>query len=194
MQQVETYSLESPMGGIAVTTKLECQAPRTCSAKSKSKRIPFPDSVFLAVPIALVDEGLLREMGGSELKRYLTLLRLANWQYGKNEIKASEEELEKMDRVAPRTSKNIKGWLEGRGLVQIRKTRPTTYVLISPEFWQPSERGKPRIRQVNPLQVEFVPPTFTKTWEEIGSKEKKERVPLKRERRAAGASLANGTH
>ena len=95
-------------------------------------RNPFPDEYFFAVPLCLFDRGLVRVMSGSEFKRYLTLLRLSNYKYGTRIIQHSLKELEKLDGVSERRAWQVNGKLQERGLVQVEKTKPTTYILVPP--------------------------------------------------------------
>ena len=60
---------------------------------NKRRRDAFPDVHFFKVYLPLYDTGLIRVMTGSELKRYLTLLRLSNYEYGRQEIRIGLKEL-----------------------------------------------------------------------------------------------------
>ena len=103
--------------------------------KKPKPRNPFPDDYFFHVPLCLLDRGLVRVMSGSEFKRYLTLLRLSNYKYGTRVLQRSLKELEKLDGVSERRAWQVNGKLQDRGLVQIEKTKPTTYILVLPACW-----------------------------------------------------------
>jgi len=123
-------------------------------------RNPFPDEYFFAVPLCLWDRGLVHGMTGSEVKRYLTLLRLSNYKYGTRIIQRSLKELEKLDGVSERRAWQVNGKLQERGLVQVEKTKPTTYILVPPACWPevdetgaylPPVEGKKRGGALEPL-------------------------------------------
>ncbi len=110
--------------------------PRVSSSRNGWKpRNPFPDEYFFAVPLCLWDRGLVHGMTGSELKRYLTLLRLYNYKYGTRIIQRSLKEFENLDGVSERRAWQVNGKLQERGLVQVEKTKPTTYILVLPACW-----------------------------------------------------------
>ncbi len=115
----------------------------TCVSSSRNgwkRRNPFPDEYFFAVPLCLLDRGLVRVMSGSEFKRYLTLLRKSNYQYGSHRIQCSLEDLEKLDGVSVRRAWCVNRKLQERGLVQIEKTKPTTYILVPPACWSHADQ------------------------------------------------------
>ena len=123
-------------------------------------RNPFPDEYFFAVPLRLLDGGIVRMMSGSEFKRYMTLLRKSNYRYGSHRIQCSLEELEKLDGVSVRRAWCVNRKLQERGLVQVEKTKPTTYILVLPTCWPevdetgaylPPVEGKKRGGALEPL-------------------------------------------
>jgi hypothetical protein len=92
----------------------------------KRARNPFPDSFFFPVPLRLFDDGVARTMSGAELKRYLTLLRVANFQYGKKSIRLGLDALAMFDGVSPRSAWLVHRKLQERGLITIERTRSRT--------------------------------------------------------------------
>ena len=74
-------------------------------------------------------------MSGSEFKRYMTLLRKSNYQYGSHRIQCSLEELEKLDGVSVRRAWLVNRKLQERGLVKVEDTKPITYILVPPAYW-----------------------------------------------------------
>ena len=74
-------------------------------------------------------------MGGSEFKRYMTLLRKSNYRYGSHRIQCSLEELEKLDGVSVRRAWLVNRKLQERGLVKVEDTKPITYILVPPACW-----------------------------------------------------------
>src|SRR5580692_2475063 len=62
------------------------------------------DGLWYAVPTELFDSGLVACLNPSWVVRYLTLLRLSNYQFGARVIIASHSELAKLDGVSPRTA------------------------------------------------------------------------------------------
>jgi hypothetical protein len=115
------------------------------SVTRSSGRNPFPGSYFFPVPIRLWDSGLIRVMWGCELKRYLTFLRLANWGYGRTQIRASCAKLATLDGVSARSAWSVHRRLMERGLICIDNTRPPTYTLVHPDYWADSEKSKSAI-------------------------------------------------
>ena len=109
--------------------------PVSSSWKKPKRRYPFHDEPFFAVPLCLLDRGLVRVMSGSEFKRYLTLLRLSNYKYGTRIIQRSLKELEKLDGVSVRRAWQVNGKLQERGLITVENTKPTTYILVPPACW-----------------------------------------------------------
>ncbi len=125
------------------------------------KRDPFPDVRFFKVYLPLYDTGLIRVMTGSELKRYLTLLRLSNYQYGRKEIRIDLKELRDWDGVSERCAFHVNAKLLEYGLVEIKDTRPTTYVLKHPDTWSvPPHKSEPHPSRPAEASTEFMPPTY----------------------------------
>ena len=99
-------------------------------------------------------------MSGSEFKRYMTLLRKSNYRYGSHRIQCSLDELEKLDGVSVRRAWCVNRKLQERGLIQVEKTKPTTYILVPPACWPevdetgaylPPVEGKKRGGALEPL-------------------------------------------
>ena len=101
----------------------------------RTRRNPFPTEHFFAVPLCLLDRGLVRVMSGSEVKRYLTLLRLSNYKYGTRVIQRSLKVLGKLDGVSERRAWQVNGKLQERGLITVENTKPTSYHLVPPACW-----------------------------------------------------------
>jgi hypothetical protein len=107
-------------------------------------RYPFVDrSFFFSLPLALIDSGLAAQMTGAEFKRYVTLLRIANYQYGNPEIRVSFGELEKLDGLSSRTARDITSRLAERGLIKISRTQPLTVTLVAPSCWPEADYDRP---------------------------------------------------
>lgn len=104
-------------------------------ARAGSKRNPFPLDLWFPVPLRLLDDGKLRVLTGSELKRYLTLLRIGNYERGATVFQYSLTELEKIDGVSPRTAHHVMRSLQERGLLTFTKTKPLTATIIPPSDW-----------------------------------------------------------
>jgi hypothetical protein len=98
-------------------------------------RNPFPDEHFFTIPLRLLDRGLVAAMSGSEVKRYLTLLRLSNYQYGSRKIKRELKTLRELDGVSNRRAWHVNRRLQERGLVILEDTKPITYHLVLPDNW-----------------------------------------------------------
>ena len=96
--------------------------------KRKSpERNPFPKHLHLRVPLALFDLGLVRSLSAVGLKRYLTLMRLANFSFGSQQLHVDFGQLSQIDGVSPRHARRINHELREFGLIQVLKTRPLTY-------------------------------------------------------------------
>jgi hypothetical protein len=99
-------------------------------------RNPFPDEPFYCVPIKLHECGLARELTGSEFKRYITLLRLANYHKRKH-FRVTLTRLRELDGVSPRRAHEVHPKLQKRGLILVeRNTNPYTYVVLLPSEWR----------------------------------------------------------
>ncbi|MGO8732189.1 MAG: hypothetical protein ACLQVM_05290 [Terriglobia bacterium] len=85
--------------------------------------------------IELIDSGLARLMGASEFRRYITLVRIANF-LGALSFAMSLEELEVIDGVSPRSAHHVNAKLGERKLVEVdRKCNPYRYRLFLPQEW-----------------------------------------------------------
>lgn len=104
--------------------------------RNKPKRNPFPDEPFFFVPIPLYESGLARTMSGTQFKRYVTLLRLANYDYGNPSVRLSMKQLEELDGVSGRAAYEARGNLEEWGMIVCDRTRPITYRLCPPGSWK----------------------------------------------------------
>ena len=132
-------------GGHSVSTTLR---------RPRSTRNPFPGEHFFMVPIALYDSGLVRRMRPSQVIRYVTLLRLANYR-STPEISIGLRSLQQMDGVSTRAARDAHTKLQECGLIRIAKTNPYTYTLVSPAYWEENfGRIRPRFRRASSLKVE----------------------------------------
>ncbi len=131
-------------------------------------RNPFPGEAFFPVPTKLYDGGFARIMGNGEFKRYATLLRVANYQYGERAIQMSLENLRVLDGIAPRTARQIHTKLQERGLIHVVKTRPLVYRLIPSSLWQDLGPLKPQFESLRRLQVRLI-------WNPPGHNEKRKK-------------------
>ncbi len=106
-------------------------------SSSRHKRYPFDPrkDFFFSVPLALYDSGWATQLSGNEFKRYVTLLRVSNFRYGKRQFQASQSYLMTLDGLPERTTKRVHGKLEEYGLIRIFPTNPRTFVLLLPEEW-----------------------------------------------------------
>jgi len=126
--------------------------PRTQTREAR--RNIFQDNAhFFPVPIALFDMGIAREMKLSHFVRYVTLCRAANWS-SSEEISIALKQLEALDGVAPRTARQAHTKLQEFGMIQITKTKPFTYRMVtSPELWEPHSWVKPHLARSFALRV-----------------------------------------
>jgi hypothetical protein len=131
----------------------ESSGPDARPRKRWKRRNPLGDTPFYPAPFALYDLGLARYMKATEFKRYQTLLRLGNYDFGHDIIQADLRELEKLDGIAPRTGRRINTRLGEYGLVKVLPTHPRTYILLRPKSWRAPEPHGPRIAQKEPLIV-----------------------------------------
>lgn len=107
--------------------------------QSGAGRNPFPAEPFCCIPIKLHDCGLARELTPAQFKRYCTFLRLANY-HKRTEVRATLEELERLDGVCPRRAHEIHPKLQEHGMIFIeRNTSPYTYALLLPSEWRDSK-------------------------------------------------------
>ncbi len=129
--------------------------------RHRHARNPFPDIYFFPVPLDFFEKGLVASMSGSEVKRYLTLLRLANYHYGRREIRKSLRELKDLDGLSERRAFHVNAKLLEHGLVDIKNTSPITYVLRHPDSWSiPWPRKKPGSGRAAEASTEIMPPTY----------------------------------
>jgi hypothetical protein len=98
------------------------------------------------VPIALFDTGLAYLMLPSQFKRYITLLRVANY---RSEIRVSMplSSLEEMDGVSSRAARDAHIKLQEFGLIGIQKTNPFTYTLFPPSNWSDFGNIRPTFKR-----------------------------------------------
>jgi hypothetical protein len=120
--------------------------------RSKNKQNPFPGEPFFIVPLALYDNGLAYVMRPSEIIRYITLLRVANYR-SSVEIPLSLERLAEMDGIAPRTAWLAHRKLQERGLISITKTKPHIYRVFPASQWPDDLRMKPRFKNTGLIKI-----------------------------------------
>ena len=97
-------------------------------------------------------------MRPSWVVRYLTLLRLSNYQFGARAITASLSELAKLDGVSPRAAFECDRHLyqDGFNLLRIQNLNGggcRVYQLVDPKDWRVSGLLKPKILATNPLKL-----------------------------------------
>jgi hypothetical protein len=111
--------------------------------KPGAGRNPFPQEPFVCVPLKLFECGLARKLKPSEFKRYVTLLRCANY-HKRLSFRATLGELEKLDGISSRRAHEIHPRLEEhRMLVVERDTNPYTYAVLLPSEWRDGRTGQP---------------------------------------------------
>jgi hypothetical protein len=135
----------------------QSQARRPTEAipgRPPSRRNPFPGESFFMVPIALYDSGLSRWMRPSQLIRYVTLLRVANYR-SSTQISIDMQSLKVLDGVSTRAARDAHIKLQEYGLIRVAKTNPFTYTLVSPSFWEKDFGSiKPTFKRGHSLKVE----------------------------------------
>lgn len=109
--------------------------------RTASGRNPFPAEPFFPVPIKLYDCGLAADLTASQHKRYLTILRKANY-HRSNSFQATLAELEALDGISPRRAHEIHPRLEEHGLILVdRDKSPYEYTALLPSEWR-DDRGQ----------------------------------------------------
>lgn len=109
-----------------------------------STRIIFEDWEWFDVSSALFQEGIARDMHGSEFKRYVALRYLAN-KHRSNVIQASLQYLEKLDGISPRRAHEVNACLEEMGMMEVdRRANPYRYRLYLPSEWHLLNRHRER--------------------------------------------------
>lgn len=133
--------------------------------RPRRSRYPFHDgSFFFLLPLDLIDSGLAALMTGAEYKRYVSYLRLSNFDYGNVEIRVSFEQLARMDGISPRRARDITVKLQERGLIAFTRTKPLTVILIPPSCWPEAVNRRPVLRRAG-LKVRTQ--AGPKSWETI---------------------------
>ena len=131
---------------------------------TKKRGHPFRGDHYFTVSLRLYESGFAAHLTGSQFKRYITLLRVANYNYGQTKIKADLKDLEELDGVSPRSAFEVHTKLQEFGLIQINKsTRPFTYTLWEPSLWEPPQTLKLRqFKRTDRIRVktEFRPVSF----------------------------------
>ena len=138
-----------------VTVVPESKASRTPT----SRRNPFPGEPFFMVPIALLDTGLARSMRPTQIARYVTLLRVANWRCS-TEISIDFRSLEELDGISTRTARDVHTKLQEHGLIRFVRTNPHTYRLVPPCDWCDFGPLRPRFKTRHlQVRIEWRDPT-----------------------------------
>ncbi|TAM82043.1 MAG: hypothetical protein EPN47_10215 [Acidobacteria bacterium] len=120
----------------------------------QTRRNPFPEAYFFFVPLKLYETGLAAHLSGSEFKRYVTLLRISNYDYGNREVKVNLKELETLDGVSPRSAFQVHTRLQEYGLLLVdRRTKPFTYTLRDPDMWTLPDFQLRKFHRENRLHV-----------------------------------------
>lgn len=114
--------------------------------KSYARRTPFPGATFFKFPSSLYDSGYAARMSPSEIARYCTLVRVSNFNYGR-EIPLTARELALLDGIAPRTARHVHAKLRERGLICRSETNHRAIILVHPWQW-PKLDTKPRFQRL----------------------------------------------
>lgn len=101
---------------------------------SSLRKNPFPGAPFFIVPTALYDAGLAPLMRPSQIIRYITLLRTANYNYYRP-TQIGFSDLERLDGISKRAARDAHIKLAEYGLILVEKTNPFTYRLVDPRDW-----------------------------------------------------------
>jgi len=126
---------------------------KAASGRPPSRRNPFPGEPFFMVPIALYGSGLARLMRPSQLIRYLTLLRVANY-YSTIQFSIGFRSLEELDGISLRAARDANIKLQEYGLIRVAKTHPFTYTLTSPSFWEDFGSMRPIFKRDHSIRVQ----------------------------------------
>lgn len=116
--------------------------------RKRIQRRLFPGEPFFEVPARLYDGGYAARMSPTQITRYLTLLRLSNYEYGETIVLMSARELSLLDGIAPRTSRHVHAKLRELGLLQKDETNKRAHVLVHPALWRDLEGPKPRLKRL----------------------------------------------
>jgi len=115
------------------------------NGKTGEGRIAFPGYLYFAVPIEAIESGLVRELNGGEIKRFLALLRVANHQCKEvgQRFQVRDEDLRRLDGASQRTAYRATRGLVARGVVHVKyDSKPFTYVFNWPSEWR-DRKGRP---------------------------------------------------
>lgn len=113
-----------------------------------AKRWVFPDAPFFMLPIRLYEGGYAARMTPSQIVRYCTLLRVSDFNYGRDTIPLTAPELELLDGIAPRTARQVNAKLLELGLLRRSETSRRALVLVHPWLWPDLECAKPRFQRL----------------------------------------------
>ena len=113
---------------------------------------PFPGKPFFFVPIALYEKGTARLLRPAQFIRYVTLLRLLNYNYNKP-FSVSLSKLEELDGISTRAARDALTKLQEFGLVRVERTNPFTYRLVHPQEWEDIGPIRPTIKRSRSLEV-----------------------------------------
>jgi hypothetical protein len=142
----------------------------------KRRRRGF-EGMWFSVRSELFDSGLAAQLRPTWIVRYLTLLRLSNFEFGARVITASLSELAKLDGVSPRAAFECDRHLyqDGFNLLRIQNLNAggrRVYQLVDPKDWKVSGLLRPEILATNPLKL--------KAGDQAQSQPEKE-IPVERE-------------
>jgi len=105
------------------------------SSPNKWGRNPL-GAVFFPVPTELIDSALFSQMGGCEVRRYITLSRIANY-FRTVSFSVSLEDLKNVDGISTRSAERVNKKLAKQGLVAIDPgSNPSRYTLMDPKEWK----------------------------------------------------------
>lgn len=134
----------SNRAGKGLDGRASVSQPRTKYAK----RWAFPGASFFKLPTKLYHGGYAARMTPSMIARYCTLLRVSNFNYGRDAIPLTARELEMLDGIAPRTARQVNAKLLELGLLRRGETNRRALVLVHPFSWPELECVKPRLQRL----------------------------------------------
>lgn len=127
--------------------RFEYNSSTALGPRTRIPRWPFHGENFFLLPLLLYERGYAARMSGSEFKRYVTLLRLSNFEYGKEIVYLTAKELALLDGVAPRTARQVHAKLHELGLLRKGEKNPRAHALVHPWCWPDLEGPKPRLQR-----------------------------------------------
>ncbi len=115
--------------------------------RNGASRYPFPGTAWFKVPIRFFDGGYASRLTPSQIARYFTLIRIANFEYGKEIVQISARELAILDGIAPRTARGVYTKLRELGLLRKSAENPHAILLVHPWQWPALDGEKPLLKR-----------------------------------------------